>query len=521
MTRRSTFPAWFNATTIAVAILFLISVSCSSWKGVPLDKVTSGEKQLVGKEVRFHKAGAVWELLVHEVELPMVRGVSKATKTPVELDLREITLLEVKEINGWTTFLVVAVAVTLVVILIVVVTGDDDDENSTAQSDTTSCPIVYVEGDGEPLLVGEAYGGAIFRSVQRDDLMALPDPSGRRLRVLLANAARETQYTDVAELITVHHRPRVRVVATHDQDVLPVGRAAEPSRVADFSGAEFTTVLNEPDHVYWETDASGWVSEPNGPVRDGLIATFPKPRAGKRPVLELTLSNTDWLETVVQRFFGLMGDDFDTYLARGNAPAAGPLVRNWIEREGVSLEVEWKNGDRWDRVGLVPPVGPMAFRSVAVPLPEAAAARGVDEIELRVTGGSGFWRIDSMELSTVLDEPIDVKRTPAVSALDRLGVDSKDALARVDGDYQVLDGAGDWLRVEFDAAPASIGRERTLFLFTNGYYNLHPPQQGEAASSEVVTIMNVEGSLARFGMDLYRTSYEAALKRPARTAITE
>ena len=79
--------------------------------------------------------------------------------------------------------------------------------------------------------------------------------------------------------------------------------------------------------------------------------------AGAQPVLEMTLANTEWLETTVERFMALTGEEYAHYVVRGNVALSGPMLQRWSEREGLYLEVdltrelealhrepEWKTG---------------------------------------------------------------------------------------------------------------------------------------------------------------------------------
>jgi hypothetical protein len=61
----------------------------------------------------------------------------------------------------------------------------------------TSCPFVYVDrGDGFEL-VGEAYSGAALRSIERDDMLPIPDfPNTPRVHLRLGDEAHETQFTN-------------------------------------------------------------------------------------------------------------------------------------------------------------------------------------------------------------------------------------------------------------------------------------------------------------------------------------
>jgi hypothetical protein len=442
-------------------------------------------------------------MIVGEIDFPYVRGhkwisahFDPAAK--IEVDLNEVARIEVEGVDGWrTAFAVLGVtaAVLAVVALIVALTKE-------------SCPILYVEGDDGWQLVGEAYAGAAFRSIQRPDLLPLPGPTKERLSLMLANEARETQYTDLVELVLADHPQGTRVVSTVDQEVLLVGDVAPPLRVVDVAGSDVTTRVASTDRDVWRTDLSQFVDHSTPPVSESLIATFPRPAPGERPVLELVLSNTYWADLVFGRFFALMGDDLDKYLERGNRPESGPRIDRWREREGVDLTVEWKRGNTWEKIDVVRTVGPVALRRVAVPLPAVPAGDGPETITVRVTGGTGFWQFDEVGLSLAREGALHIHRVAPVVAKNANGEDERETVASVDGRYQVLEEMDERLHLEFATPPAPPNGTRSAFFFSNGYYNVHPPIQSQRSRLTLKRILEEQGSFARFGIDLYRRYHE-------------
>jgi hypothetical protein len=206
-------------------------------------------------------------------------------------------------------------------------------------------------------------------------------------------------------------------------------------------------------------------------------------------------------------------------MAMWNRPDNGPFVRGWLEREGVSLAVEQRRDGRWERVATVPPAGPLALRRVAVPLP-AVPADGT--IDVRVTGGTGFWQIDEMSLSTRSPAEPRVTRIAPSRAVDGAGTDRLALVTAADGQYQVLERSGERLEFDFAVPPAGAGMARSAFLFSNGYYNVHPPAAGATAPSTVTSVSSREGGLADLGIDIYRRYHKIALETPRRTeTVTE
>jgi hypothetical protein len=221
-------------------------------------------------------------------------------------------------------------------------------------------------------------------------------------------------------------------------------------------------------------------------------------------VLEITGGNTSWLDLVFGRFFAAMGDNLESYLEKGNDPKASSRIRAWRAREGVDLKVEVLESGSWKEVALVPTIGPMSLRTVAVRLPPVAqASRGA--FQVRVTGGLGFWKIDRLALSTVQAKAkLDVMRVSPLLARGLAGADDRSTLGDVDGRYQVLPQFGDALELSFALARRPADQTRDAFLFSNGYYNVHRPPASHYRPGTLLAIRDDPGALARFGLYLYR-----------------
>jgi hypothetical protein len=447
------------------------------------------------------------------VEYPYVTGRrvigSFVAAQEIQLDLRTVSEIEVLgdpgpdgERSVAKKILVgvgVAALVAAVVLVVVLATKE-------------SCPILYVDGDDGPRQVGEAYAGAAFRSIQREDLLPVPGLGEGPVRLFLANEARETQFTDLAEVVVADHPPGTRVVSTHESELLAVSASRAPASVTDLAGTDVTPLVAAADGVEWMTDLRAAAAATAPDVREGLVARFPAPAPGARPVLELELANTAWLDLVFGRYFALMGEDLDKYLEMGNHADAGPRILGWREREGVDLRVEVARGDAWEPVATVPSVGPVALRRVAVPLPAPGAADA--ELTVRISGGAGFWRVDGIALSVAEGPPANVRRVAPRAATGPDGRDELAALTHADGRYQELVDMDDRLLLEYDLPAVAPGHRRSAFFRSSGYYNVHPPIQGRKSLLTLKTLRDREGSFARFGLDLFRRYGDIAAAAP-------
>jgi hypothetical protein len=427
------------------------------------------------------------------VEFPWVEGRLGRSNGRIRVDLRSATSIAVTELNGGRTVLKTVGLIAAVVAVAAVIVA------LTKQS----CPFVYVDRGSGWEFVGEAYSGAAFRATQRDDLLPLPDihaDSGVRIR--LRNEARETQYTDRAELVIVDHAPDVRALSTFDGLPVLVGAQRPPVSARDAMGNDVASLVAERDDRLWETTPDSLGSLNGKPLEDQLIAEFALPATGT-PVLEVVGGNTMWLDLVFGRFFAAMGDRLSGYLARGNDPAARESIERWREREGVDLTVEMQADGAWKKVAVIPPVGPAALREVAVLLPVPRDS-GMRNLKVRLRGGLGFWRIDRLGLSLQDDGTPEALHVRPRTAQTNDGRSDLAAVLETDGRYNALAEMNERLDMEFDLPPLGANRVRSAFLFTNGYYNVHPAVQARWLPATLRTIRDEPGALSRFSRDLAR-----------------
>jgi len=435
--------------------------------------------------------------------------VAREATAVVRADLRDVAGLSIREVNGpmtafKTTAAVVgaAAAVVAVVAIIVALTKE-------------SCPFVYVD-DGEGWrLVGEAYAGAAFRSTQRHDLLPLPVAAiGDSLFVRLRNEARETQYTDQVRLVVVDHPSGTRALSTFDGSLALVGTPAGPLEAHDTFGRDAVARLAAVDGILVETTAPDVAASPDSLVQDAVTARFALPRDGA-PVLEVVAGNTTLLDLTFGRFFAAMGDRLATYLAQGNEASSGARINAWREREGVDLVVELQRGDRWEKVAVIPTVGPAALRTIAVPLPIVGTSDA--SVVVRVRSGVGFWRVDRLSLSARSAATPRVARIAPALAEGSDASDQRGAVDAVDGTYNALSAMNESMDMSFALpapAPAARREGRSVFLSTSGYYNVHPPIQSAWLPGTLKTLRDEPGSLARFGRDLARVYQQMATARP-------
>jgi hypothetical protein len=496
------------------------SVGCSAYRAIPLTHMTiprelRPEPGAQPPRIRVRRNGdAAWvNMQVERIEGPVLLGMETtgdpptATTHPLRVDIRTVTTLEVylEEARQWRTVgigtSVFAGVLTVIGLVVVVV----------ALASKSSCPFVFVETPDGVRLVGEAYSGSTSRAIQRDDLLELPPLAGPTARLSLANHADETQYTDRVELQLVAHDADTRAVAGADARPMLVGAPRAPERVTTLDGRVIALPASDEGSL-WQSDMERATRSPEAPLRDGLDVTFAAPSAGATPVLELDVANTYWADVVLGRMFAAFGDGLEAHLTRQDLAASADAQRAWREREGINLSVEVFREGAWRSVGRVPTPGPAAVRRVAMVLPRGPAG---EPLRVRLSAGTGFWRIGTLALSELREAQPVVVRVPPSRAIQPDGTDARSQLAATDGNHQALPRRGDRLALEFALPEAPSGRARTAFLFASGYYRVHAQPQASRSVGTLRRLRDEPGSMVRFGFDLYREYARVIREAPA------
>lgn len=483
---------------------------------------------LAGRQVQFLTEHGSTALSVERVDFPYAvgrptrcividpRAVSDHSVSAMEYatcpgwvvaDLRDAHRLEIRENPGPLRTVLLALGVIVVIEAVVVF---------VAGASGGLCPSVSVEGRSGIQLAGEGYPGAMWRSLQRDDLLPLPPLGNDAARVSLRNETQEVQYTDRAELLLVDHPEGVRALALATGEPVLVGPARGPLEVRDLEGREVTSLLADTDNQYWQSDLEGALASAEPSAQEGMVGRFAASGSPGQPVLEIVAANSGLLELAFGRHFAAMGRGFARYRAGAHRPGSGPGLRAWREREGVDLRVEVRRNGLWERVGVVPSPGSLASRRVALLLPADLAA---GPVEVRLLGGLGFWRIDQLALSERFEGTREQRRLRPVLARGPGGRDERESLRLRDGRYQVLAEPGQELRLEFRLPPLRPGLRRTSFLFLDGYYEPRPPDPDEASPALAGAPDDSPGALSRHGLAAAREYLRRWREAPRLAAI--
>jgi hypothetical protein len=475
-------------------VLVLLSAGCSANKLHKLEtgKVVQPQQEHVvgvttksGDEIRFDPPGG----LVNEKTI-----VAKVKQAPYTIALQDVQRLWVERRGvsaartiGLTALIAAAALGTVFAIAI-----------ATKQS----CPFVYSWDGTRYVFDAEPYGGAITRGLERDDyaeLEHLREQNGQ-YRLLLTNEVDETQFTNLMELWVVDHAPGTRVVADEHGKVYGLS-AIEPLAAArDRYGNDLRPWLVSTDRKIWEPDA---IPGPDGSLRQEVILTFSKPEGATQANLIANAATGLWGSYMIKKMVELRGRETAAWFASldGNA-AAAQAVHTWSEREETyRLRIEVEEPTGWELRGTLAGGGPLLAEDRVAPL-DVSRTRG-SQLRIRLRPPAGFWAFNSFAMAFGAGQSVAIDRIGALSAATSEGRNILPDLLASDDRYYPMPTMSDRAELAYPAPARKKGMDRTVFLHSRGWYQLHLRQDGDPDTATISRIMAVPGAAASFAADRF------------------
>ncbi len=362
-----------------------------------------------------------------------------------------------------------------------------------------SCPFVYSWDGTQYVFDAEPYGGAITRGLERDDYSELEHlrAENGRYRLLLTNEVDETQFTNLMELWVVDHAPGTRVVADEHGNLYGLTGIQSLTAARDRYNNDLRPWLEATDRKIWEPDA---VAGPDGSLRQEIVLTFPKPEGAAKVNLIANAATGLWGSYMIKKMVELRGREAATWLAAVDGdPANAQAVHAWAEREETyRLRIEVEEPTGWEVRGTILGGGPFLAEDRVIPL-DVSRVRGT-QLRLRMRPPVGFWAFNSFAVAYGDGQAVGFTRVAAQSARTSEGKDILPDLAATDDRYYQMPTTSDRAEIDFPAPERKAGTERTVFLHSRGWYQLHLRQNGEPDNAAVAKIMAVPGEAARFAV---------------------
>ena len=365
-----------------------------------------------------------------------------------------------------------------------------------------SCPFVYSWDGTQYVFDAEPYGGAITRGLERDDyaeLEHLREQNGL-YRLMLTNEVDETQFTNLMELWVVDHAPDLRVVSDEKGNLRGFGDVQKLSAARDRYGNDLLPWLQSTDRKIWEPDAA---AGPDGSLRQEVILTFPKPEGAKQANLIANAATGLWGSYMIKKMVELRGREAVSWLSSlDHAPASVAMLEAWGAREETyRLRVEVEEPTGWELRGTLPPGGPLLAEDRLIPL-DVSRVQGT-RLRIRLRPPVGFCALNSFAVAYGAGQEVGVHRIAAKSAMTWDNKDVLPDLTAADDRYYAMPYTTDRAEITFPAPPRKAGMQRTVFLHSRGWYQLHLGANGEPDDASFVKLISVPGAPVQFAADRF------------------
>jgi len=374
-----------------------------------------------------------------------------------------------------------------------------------------SCPFVYSWDGSQYVFDAEPYGGAITRGLERDDYSELEHLRAQNglYSLMITNEVDETQYTNLMELWVVDHAPGSRVVSDENGTLRSYTQIQKLSAARDRDGNDLLLWLQATDRKIWEPDA---VPSPDGSLRQEVILTFPKPESAAQATLIANAATGLWGSYMIKRMVQLHGRDTAAWLASlDKDPAAVEAVHAWGEREGTyRLPIEVQEATGWVVRGALPNGGPLLAEDRAIPL-DISRVRGT-QLRIRLRPPVGFWAFNSFAAAYGSGQAVTVSRVAANSARTSAGKDILQDLAAADDRYYPMPDTAGHAEVTFPAPARKAGQDRTVFLHSRGWYQLHLSDTSAPDLATLGKILTVPGAAVQFAADSFAEWRQGAIR---------
>ncbi len=334
-----------------------------------------------------------------------------------------------------------------------------------------SCPTIYADSAGTPVLEAEGFSGSISPLLEARDVDRLRSRADAQgfVRLEVWNEALETHFINHVELLEVDHAPEEMVLPDERGLPVAVGPELPLGSVSDRSGRDLRETMARSDGNVFSSDPLMIERATATDLYDHIDVAVAAPAGADTAALVLRVRSS-LLNTLVF---------YDHMLAKPGARSldwmANDLMRldrvaelgRWYS-EYFGIRVSVHDGTDYRAVTKFSDYGPIAWRDVALVVPVS----GTDSIRLRLTFLTDQWRIDRLAVAGNV-------RRPAPRTIPVTSITSRDSTIQVDAAEALMHPDDQYLKttprqrftVSFDVGhrPDSAA-SRTFLLATQGYY---------------------------------------------------
>ena len=329
----------------------------------------------------------------------------------------------------------------------------------------SSCPFVYVKDGNSYVFAGELYPGVLSPNMERDDFLQLDikNKDLSEVEVRITNELKEIQHTDLAELMILEKIDNVEVLLDKYGTPLTFTSLMTPNKVLeDGLNQNLGPGLHKDKQVYHFNSL-----ENDFENKRHLIAEFDRDEINEQGKLYLRAKNSLWLDYLFGKFNNLFGTYYPTF-QKNQQKTSLEKSQAWMDAQHIPLSIYVKTIDGWQFVDNLNPVGPLAFRNLAVPVDLSDCPPG--PVQIKIETGFMFWEIDYIGLDMSENLPVKIHYVKPASAIDESGNNVTKLLASQDGVYLTQPEIGNAVDVTFGLEDLNISEIGSIYLKNRGYY---------------------------------------------------
>ncbi len=422
--------------------------------------------------------------ILHEVRIE-VAGIA-LQEGPVEIPFSAVTKVEVYDHDtGRAILSVLGVTIGLFVLVTIIIALTK-----------SSCPFIYSYDGNKYTLEGEAFGGAIFSPIERDDYVPLKSirPVDGKYMVNVRNELKERQFINSTSLIVVDHARGDQVVTDRLGHIHTISDPRGPMEAWSGNGSDLQERLFQRDNLLYQFDDPA-----NGQDADEMKLRFRRPVNAKNAKLVLNVKGSLWLDFLYGEFIKKFGSYYNTW-AEDQKDRSTTELNEWFFDQYLPLNVFVKNDGEWEYVDYVSLIGPLADeRDVVIPLQDYISA-DAEQVEVKIQTGFMFWDIDYAAMDFTPNSQVQIREVFPEIALDQDGNDKTSALHATDQQYVEQLQIGDELTLEFPSSTTEM--ERSVYLKIRGYYEHVREFEGSPDWFELLSF-KTDGRFTSFSRERY------------------
>jgi hypothetical protein len=124
-------------------------------------------------------------------------------------------------------------------------------------------------------------------------------------------------------------------------------------------------------------------------------------------------------------------------------------------------------------------------------------------VKIRLNPPLGFWTLDYVAMDYHQSITPELKPSRMISAIDKSGKEISAFLFSNDSSYYIMPNAGDWFKIEFAVTEAVAGMQRSLFLKSNGFYDIHLNKNRPEQTALLYAIGLIPGKIIEYSLQSY------------------